>query len=210
MDALSSNYLFDDFGRDPSDDRVRRNILGHDRARSYDRVVSDCHSAKYRGMGSDPHVLPQLYRRDLVVVSVLRLETVIDGRKDHLMTYEASVTYEDPALVLEAAARIDEDPSPNREVLPEISIDWREQAEIVRDIFSYELGHEAPKLIGLMEPRVDLRRDPLRLPCILPQHALPALARGHPSGIEVSQKPLQFRITVVSAHAIYLLARAFG
>lgn len=88
---------------------------------------------------------------------------MIERRKDDLMPDQTMISDIDPALVLKAAAGIDENIFPEKKILSKIGINRGKQAKALPRLIAGQFGHQGAQLFGSMKAAIDLRRDALRL-----------------------------------------------
>ncbi len=107
-------------------------------------------------MRPDPYVPADMDRLGDHVEPVQRIELMVERGQDDLMADQRPVADVDAALVLEAAIRVDENVLADMDIAPEIGLERREQAERGINLLPDELGEQAPDLIHLLVPLVDL------------------------------------------------------
>lgn len=120
-------------GRDANDNRVFGHVAGYDCSSADDGTIADGHAREDGRTGTNPDVPADVDRRWVQIRSLFRILTVIQRCHDHIVADERAVSNCDAALVLEAAAAVDEDIPPDVEILATIRIEGREQAEALID-----------------------------------------------------------------------------
>jgi len=106
------------FRRDATDHSVRRNILSHHSTRSYHRPITNGHSCGDSRIGANPDMLPQLDGCIMVFTALARIEVVVDGGQDNIVTNQAPIPNLDAPLILKMTAGIDKNILANADIFP--------------------------------------------------------------------------------------------
>ena len=84
---------------------------------------------------------------------------MIQRRDDRVVPNEAAIANVDAALVLEAAAAVDEHVLADADVLAEVGRERREKGERLRDFLAGELVQECSDFVGGVVAAIELGRD---------------------------------------------------
>ena len=109
-------YSLDNSCRNAPDNNIGRNIFSHHRSGCDDRIVA-------------AYILAKYYRGGVSVLAVFGRQTVVQRGEHDVVPNLASVAKADASMILKMAAGIDEDILPDGDVLAEIRIEWREDAQ---------------------------------------------------------------------------------
>lgn len=103
--------------------------MRHDSACRDHRAVSDSHTGKNCRMSADPDVITDSDRRRTQVRALFRIKSVVERRDHHLLADKRSVSDDETALILKAAAAVDKHILSKYRILPAVCIERREHAE---------------------------------------------------------------------------------
>src|SRR5699024_1744427 len=97
-----------ELGRIAGNNRIWRNIPGHDRTCANNRILPDRHPWKYRRMRTDPRPLFKHNRLQMHGAPVFRVKIMIDGCENDIMPYQTLITDSNATLILEPASGVNE------------------------------------------------------------------------------------------------------
>lgn len=150
---------FDRFGGDSADDGVGRNVLRDNRPCRDDGVVADGHALQDRGVRTDPDVPSERDRRRVGRLAIVGRETVVECGEDDVMPNLAVVADGYAAVILKVAAGIDEYPAADMDVLAEIGVERREDAQRGIDLPPEQPREQGPHFVGRVVSVVQLEGD---------------------------------------------------
>ena len=153
--------------RDASDEPGGR--ARHDAARfhiprdhgsgGHDGVLADGDAGQDDGPRADPDVPADDDGSWATARTLFRQETMIDGGQHDPVTDQRTVAERDAALILEAAAGIDEDIFSDGDVFAEVAVEGREEGKTAVDGLACEFRHEFADPLRRMIGRIQLSRD---------------------------------------------------
>ena len=111
-------HCLDHFRRDATDHSVGWNILSHHSTRSYHSPITNGHSCGDSRIGANPDMLPQLDGCIMVFTALARIEVVVDGGQNNIVTNQAAIPNLDAPLILKMTAGIDKNILANADIFP--------------------------------------------------------------------------------------------
>ena len=111
-------HCLDHFRRDATDHCIGRYVLGHHSTRSYHRPITNGHSCGDGRIGANPDMLPQLDGCIMVFTALARIEVVVDGGQNNIVTNQAAIPNLDAPLILKMTAGIDKNILANADIFP--------------------------------------------------------------------------------------------
>lgn len=149
----------DEAGRRPGHDAVRRHVPCDHGPGGHDGIVPDGDAGQHDGAGAYPDVPADDDGGRAAARAFFRRKTVVDGGQHDPVPDQAAVAESDAALVLEAAAGVDEDVFPDGDVFPEVAVKGREEGKRAVNRLSRQSRHEVAYLFRRMVGPVQFRRD---------------------------------------------------
>ena len=113
-----------------------------------------------RGIGADPNMSADLDGSIVVFPVHGRVQVMVDGGKDYIVSYQHTIPDLYPALILEVTAGVDEHIPSDGNVFPEVRIERGEQAEGRINFLPGQPSHDLPDLLRGMVLIVQLHSQP--------------------------------------------------
>ena len=117
------------FGGDASDYGAGRDVFIDNDSGGEDGSVAYGYAGEDGDVGAYPDFVADLHRLGDEVAALIGVGIMVEGSYHAVVAYEYVIAYDDAALILEAAAGVDEYAFAEDGVLAAVGIEWREHIE---------------------------------------------------------------------------------
>ena len=137
--------------------------MSNDTICSYHDSIPNGHARQQDSARADPDIAADGHRREVVNMAFVRPQTVINGRHGDAMPDQRAVTYGDAALILKAAAGIDEHAPAEADILAEVRVKRRKKTKILRHVPPGDAAHKVADFFRRVGGAVEFHSQALRL-----------------------------------------------